>query len=198
MNPKKNNFSKALALLRALYDINQVQLAALCHGNYSVQSISRFENGYSPPLQLCNDVCTIFGIDDARMDQIVMSPDNLSEAKILLILAPSKESKTIEIKHSSVRVIRLIRLLKGYPLQVAYTQSSKYHKALSPGYVSKIESMLFERSIELNTLLHFSEIYSIKPEKFMHYIIATEEMSTVQAAMYIASDLTKKNKRSSN
>lgn len=190
MNPKKDNFSKALALLRALYNIGQEQLSILCRGNYSIQSISRFENGCSAPQHLCNDLCSIFGIKDANMDKIVISQDNLSEAEILLILAPSKESKTVELKYCAARAIRLVRLLKGYPLSYAYTKSSKYHTALTPEYISKIENMYFEGSIKVNILLHFSQIYEMPPEKFMHYIVKTEEMTTVEAAMYIAEDIT--------
>lgn len=121
------------------------------------------------------------------MVDVAFNKKKLSNPKMLLSLQPGKVSEKIDPKFSSARVAKLVRILKEIPHNFASSNDTEVRIRLSRSAVHDIESLLHKPN--LLTVEHFCKLYEINVDNFFYLAKKNEDMTTIDAVLYVAIDL---------
>lgn len=181
-----DNLARALVMLRGIYSIKIKDIADIC--GVSTTAINHHEKNKSK--LSVNTFCTItkvYKITPNRLSKVMYEQKKLTNSEILICLKPKRESQTIDPKFSVSRVAKLIRLLKNIPFNVTFSNDTEFRNRITYESLNHIETLKSIPSV--NTIKHICILYEISFDKYMYYAEKTANMTTVDAAMFIAKDL---------
>lgn len=188
-----SNFTNAILLLRAIYDLSIEEFADYC--GVSAETIKRYEKGtMQPKTQTICKLCEAFKISPETFANIMIQTDHIPAYNLYIILKPGLASDTITDPNYSVgRVLFLLRILKEvHYYMVAYGCIN--HQIYSPliGQVRIEDLDLIEqlkRMPSFETQHFLCEAYKTTVEKVWQYASNTDSMTWTEAAMFIANEL---------
>lgn len=185
MKKTTDNFARALSMLREIYCLEIQELAALC--GISSSAIHRLEhNVANPSIITFSEITKIFEVSSTNFLQILNNTNKMSNSQILICLNPGRSSETIDPKLSYARVAKLIRVLKNLPYMTAALHDTTVKKRLCASAVNRIEKLRTNPS--LTTIQHLCILYGVSIEKYLYYVEKTANMTSIEAAMFIAMD----------